>query len=255
MTKINLLNNPNMDGPFISHGAGEVAVAKHWTPLWRGPNDQPPMQDNQGPLARPEYKPLYRTQFPYRVQNGDSSQCWFLTHKVFDACVYQRVDVEVGAWYCMSANVQAWSSNGDDHTKSEREMYVSLGLMPINRPDPWQLGTVYTGWDWVGANFKRVYSYIVQAQHSVMWAIVRAWPKWKGLHNDFILDHVELYKVAGPVPGPDLPDNPSPTEPGTCAFDWERFRAELREELSNSYSLPQNLEGSWTVEGTITPTP
>ena len=247
----NLLLNPYMDGPYIHHGAGEVAVAKHWTPLWRSNRERPPMQHDQGPLARPEYKSLARSAFPYRVEAGDHSQCWFLTHKVFDACVFQKVEVDVGAWYQMSARVQAWSSNGDDPHKSPREMYCSLGLLPIDRPEPWQLGTVYTGWDWIGAEFKTQTSYIVQAQHSEMWAVIRAWPKWKSLHNDFILDSAALVRVDGPRVDPGDPDD-LPETTGHDEAYWVQMDALLDQKLAG-IGGGSGFSGPYVIDGTITP--
>jgi len=206
---MNLLQNPNFSGPYTSRSRGNEIVAANWHEFYRN-EAIPPHEPSQGPTGLPEYKPVYKRDFPYRVQYGDAAQCFFSFHRVMDAGVLQRVDVETGRWLRFRANVQAWCSNGDDPRKSEREMYVSLGIGVHS--DPFELGAIWTPWQYIGAEYVMLTSPAVQAWSRQTFVAVRAWNKWKSKHADLYVDYAELtYVDIGGTPEPE----PEP-EPGAC---------------------------------------
>ena len=142
MTEVtHLIENPSFGGDYVQHGNGPIMVAPGWTPFWLDGKD-PPHEHAQGPTARPEYKPILASQFPYRVADGDKAQCWFAFSRVMDAGIWQQIPVSAGKVYQFSVSVQAWSSNGDDPRVSDGEMYTGLGIDPWGRTDAFELGVL-----------------------------------------------------------------------------------------------------------------
>jgi hypothetical protein len=208
-----MLKNPSFEDPFVMVGAPEVKVAEGWKPFFLEGNAKwrPDLafEESQNPCARPEYKPLYASQFPYRVLDGAASQCWFAKDRVFLAGVYQRVDVAVGATYEFKIYIQAWYSRADDPRKSEGEMYAKLGVDLNGGEDGFSAAVNYSPvWEWVSADFvPLVYRFVATGPKATLFLMT--WPKWKLRHNDVIVDKASLVRVGG-EPGPEPSPEPSP---------------------------------------------
>ena len=225
------LVNPSFEPPYLEHGAGEVKVATGWLPFWK--IGDPPHEVSQGPTARPEYKPLSASLDPRRVVEGDTAQAWFLTSKVMDGGIYQRVRVTPGEWYVFSVSLQAWCTNLNDPAVSNGEMYATLGIDPDGRTDAFEVGVIWMGWQWVGPNHKRYESRAVQAESEYITVFIRTWNKWRLKHNDIYADVARLERVSGPGPQPTpLPTwTPQPTPlpcptcvpGGSCVVDYDRI--------------------------------
>jgi len=236
----NLIQNPNLDGPYSQASFPEGILSQHWQPVWKE-RSSVPQEQHQGPTARPEYKKLVGAQFPYRVQNGTSSQCFFVFHRTMDAGVMQVVQqgIQPGQFYQLSMNVQAWCSNRDDPRVSEREMYISLGLNPWGQADlvgdrgagQWTPGTVWTPWAYVGAEFQVLETPPIMAMADSLVVCLRGWNKWKSKHADVILDHASLVHVAIGDQDPPI-DPPGPVD--GCKLDMAAFRAMFRQELERA---------------------
>jgi hypothetical protein len=211
-----MLKNASLEGPYNQDSThSTVKVAHDWT--YFASSGDPPQETSQGPCMLPEYKPLHKTQDPRRVWDGNTAQCWFIRWKVFDAGIYQRVEVTPGASYQFDAMAQAWCSNSDDPTVSDGEMYIRLGVDPFGRTDAFGPSVAWSDWDWVGADYKRYTSPTIIADSGNVTVFVRAWNKWKLSHNDIYIDDTHLVKVgAEPPPG------------GDCQLDWEQMEAMVR---------------------------
>ena len=227
-----VLVNPSFEPPYIEHGAGEVKVAHGWQPFFCEGCD-PPHEESQGPTARPEYKPLPKLLDPRRVVEGDTAQAWFLTNRVKDGGVSQRVRVTPGEWYVFSVSLQAWCTNSNDPTISNGEMYAAIGIDPAGREDAFEVGVVWASWEWVGPDHKRYASRTVQAEGEYITVFVRTWNKWRLKHNDIYADAGRLVRASGPgpqpTPQPTQTPQPTPlpcptcTPGGSCQVDYARI--------------------------------
>lgn len=215
------LVNPSFDPPYAPRGANEIQLATGWYPFWSTGN--PPHEINQGPCARPEYKPATRAVDAWRVWDTDTAQCWFAFSKVMDAGIYQQVIVEKRA-LVFSIQAQAWCSNGDDPRVSDGEMYVALGIDPYGKTDPFELGVIWTPWKPLTGEYQRFVSVPVMPDVDRITVFVRAWNKWRLKHNDIYVDTAGLAYVEGQPPV-----EPQP-EPGTGPSLAE-IRQAIREEL------------------------
>jgi len=231
----NLLLNPSFEQPYHAH-LGTVKVADGWDYFHK--RGDPPHEPNQGPCAMPEYKPLPASLDARRVVDGDTAQCWFLNYKVMDAGIYQRVPVEHNHWYQFSVSAQAWCSNSDDPAVSDGEMYLSLGIDPRGKEEPFELGVVWQPWAWVGPTHERFYSLPVRARDDHITVYVRSWNKWRLKHNDVYVDAASLTEIDV---CPDQPDpGPGPTE---CQFSEAAVESVVRrvvvEELERRVWAPR----------------
>jgi len=216
-----MLANAGFEGEYV-RDSGTVLVAAGWMPFWA--TGDPPQETQQGPCAMPEYKPLPRTLDAERVVEGETAQCWFLNWKVMDAGVHQTVEADEGSWYQFSASLQAWCDKGNDPRVSQGEMYVSLGIDPYGVLEPFRVGVMWSPWQWVSAEHRRLESPVVLARHTRITVLVRAWNKWRLRHNDVYVDAARLEEVdVGGGSGP----GPAPGE----GVDYGRIRGIVREEL------------------------
>lgn len=195
------MKNPSFELPYHHEPQTDtVKVAHDWTAFWA--TGDPPQEQSQGPCQVPEYKPLLKALDPRRVVDGDTAQCWFIRYKVMDAGVYQTVNVTVGKRYTFDVSLQAWCSNSDDPNVSDGEMYCSLGIDARGGTNPWELGILWTPWQWVNAGHQRFESLEVQAQESEITLFIRCWNKWRLSHNDVYADDAHLIEVGGTTPPP-----------------------------------------------------
>lgn len=217
-----LVRNPNFEQPFIQHDNGPIFVAEHWLPFWT--LRMPPQEEAQGPCARPEFKPIDKVTFPYRVHDGDHAQCFFSYHKVMDAGVYQQVEVDQGSIHQFSLFGHGWSTNTNDPNLHDGEMYITLGIDPWGRVDPWERGVIWTNWMWLGPQYVEFRSVPTTANSTKITLFVEVWNKWRLQHNDAYLDSVTLHEL-----DQDIIIDPPPVE--GCGFDIAMVRNVVREEV------------------------
>jgi hypothetical protein len=185
------LANPSFEDPYVNRGGN--FVARGWTPIWS--TDDPPQEKSQGPCYGPEYKKLEAAEFPYRVTDGQAAQCWFLRNKVFEAGVYQVVDIEDIDFLQLQADGQAYCTDGDDPAVSEGEMYLCLGIDLYGRTNPWERGVMWSAWRPVDAEYQTIRGPVVQVVTSPITVFLIAWNKWRMSHNDVIVDNAHLYGI------------------------------------------------------------
>jgi len=108
----NLLLNPGHEHPGVYFaGRGEINVTWSWVPFWEEP---PAGADPRDPYYRtPEFRPVFRNEYPYRVHSGGGSDRWFnffaLNKK---AGIMQYVaNLPIGAPLRFTTWVQLWSTN------------------------------------------------------------------------------------------------------------------------------------------------
>ncbi len=108
----NLLLNPGHEHPGVYFaGRGEINVTWSWVPFWEEP---PAGVDPRDPYYRtPEFRPVFRNEYPYRVHSGAGSDRWFnffaLNRK---AGIMQYVtNLPIGAPLRFTTWVQLWSTN------------------------------------------------------------------------------------------------------------------------------------------------
>jgi len=108
----NLLLNPGHEHPGVYfEGRGEINVTWSWIPFWEEP---PAGVDSRDPYYRtPEFRPVFKHEYPYRVHSGGGSERWFNFFAVNKkAGVMQYVvNVPIGAPLRFTTWVQLWSTH------------------------------------------------------------------------------------------------------------------------------------------------
>lgn len=108
----NLLINPGHEHPGTYFaGRGEINVTWGWIPFWE---EAPPGVDPRDPDHRtPEFRPVFRHEYPYRVRSGGGSDRWFnffaLNKKA--GIMQYVINLPIGAPIRFTSWVQLWSSN------------------------------------------------------------------------------------------------------------------------------------------------
>lgn len=199
-----VIRNPSFERPYYEQGAGEVKVADKWTAWWwLGP---PPQEESQGPCARPEYKPVDRDLYPYRVIDGDTAQCWFAFSRVMDAGLKQKVEnVQGQSLVTFSLYGQTWCSNSDDPHTDDGECYLSLGVDPTGHDDPRSVSVRWIQWVRLTRNYQQVSVTVYKESPGSVTLFVRGWNKWRHRHSDYYIDSAKLSVVpigSGPTPTP-----------------------------------------------------
>lgn len=213
------LQNGSFEDPYTEREAPEVKVAEGWH-AWYSLGT-PPQEPKQGPCARPEFKPVYRRDFAYRVLSGDAAQCWFTTYKVMDGGLMQKVSVPIGAKLTFSANCQAWCTNGNDPRASERELYFCLGVDLSGGDNPFE-NTVWTDWLYGTSEYQPL-ELCAFATGSKATLYIRAWNKWRSRHADAYVDRAKLL-----IESPEPPPDPDPVPP--AGWTEEQIRTFARQE-------------------------
>ena len=202
----NLLANPSLEGAYIEQGAPELKLAPGWSPSFRYGEPAPGgPQDSEHFCARPEYKPILRAQHPHRVQAGDTAQCAFVRWHVMDACILQRVPVPVGRLLTARAFVQGWSSDSDNPSQCDGELYFRLGLDLDGDADPFHPifidSCLWSDWQRATPDYEQIE---LQAEATQPYAtmIVNFWNKYRLAHNDAYIDDLALLADDGDQPIP-----------------------------------------------------
>ncbi len=230
-----VLQNRSFELPYHEQGAGEVKIADKWMAWWW--EGDPPQEIGQGPCARPEYKPIDGDLYPYRVTDGDTSQCWFSFSRVSDAGIFQRVEnIQDYSLVTFELDAQTWCSNSDNPNTDDGECYLSLGIDPTGYTDPSGRSPSIRWIQWVRLtrNFQRVRATVYHETAGAVTVFVRGWNKWRLKHSDWYIDNARLSvsPVGGCTPQPtytpyptDLPKptytpyptfTPQPTRPTVC---------------------------------------
>lgn len=208
----------DQNGQFVAHG---------WRRWYH--TGAPPREEPQGPCAEPEYKELEAARFPYRVTDGESAQCWFVSYKVMDGGLKQIVELPDPApeFLQLETDAQAWCSNDNDPRKSEGEMYLSLGIDVYGREDPDELGVIWSPWWPVFAQYQRISGPVVKTYGNYVTIFLRAWNKWRFTHNDIIVDNLALQGITFEDEGDGEP--PPPPPPG--GVDYDEIEARMERQL------------------------
>jgi hypothetical protein len=211
--------NPSLELPYYRDPThSTVNVAHDWK--WFASDGKPP--EREGPCQLPEYKSISRNEDSRRVFDGDTAQCWFIRWKIFDAGIYQTVNVPSGSLCTPDIAAQAWCSDSDDPTVSDGDMHLMLGIDPTGRTDAFSGRVQWSTWMRVDSQYRRFIGPIVEAEASVVTFFVRAWNKWELSHNDIYVDDAHLVvEGSGPPPGGEV--------------DYEYIRQIVREELDKSH--------------------
>ncbi len=108
----NLLSNPGHEHPGVYFaGRGELNVTWNWIPFWEDP---PAGYDKRDPNFRtPEFRPVFATQYPYRVHSGGGSDRWFNFYALNKAAGIMQVvnNLPIGQPVRFSTWAELWSSN------------------------------------------------------------------------------------------------------------------------------------------------
>lgn len=219
------MNNGSFEGTYTERGYPEVRVAPEWKPFYC--LALPPEGDDM--CARPEYKPVFERDFPYRVTDGNMAQCWFVRWKVMDAGVYQRITgLPANTKFTFSADVQAWCSQGGDPRVSDGELYFRLGLSLDGTTDPDSPIVIWTDWKRGSTDYQTMSISAITLTPNVT-VFVRAWNKWCLSHNDAYIDNAKL----------DF-DSSAPDDPRLwliSADNLERWAKEIRQALPTKTSF------------------
>jgi hypothetical protein len=145
------LLNPGLEPPYSLHGAPEVEVAGQWYPAWVPPSHSLCAGSN---CVRPEYKPIYRDQFPHLVVEGGASQKIFATHAHTFGGVYQVTSLPRGKWRFMCdvyVTDDGKSGQGNPQTSARVGVHPWGGgmfdsAMVWGKPQVGERGWVYDQW-------------------------------------------------------------------------------------------------------------
>ena len=190
-----VLKNAGFSGAFTYRSAPEVEVAEFWEPVWlEGDDRQCP-----APCFRPEFKPEYEGD----ICRTEKCQRWFTTFARQFAGIYQRVDVEQGAWYEFSCDVYSIS-------EPDGQMSVMVGIHPwggdvLNRQMIWGQEYAYKPY----RTWTRV-SVTAQAWGDSILVVLGGNNQWPTQNNAAYWDNCTIEKVSGPV-GPTQPPQPTYT--------------------------------------------
>jgi hypothetical protein len=226
----NLLRNPGFEGtPIIWENAGEVKIVPEWEPWhWDDLAGYPGISDgnlSSVHTARPEFRPATLDIDATRIHGGEQSQMWFSFYRNNYAGVFQRsIPVTVGSVYQASVWAQAWSSAKDDPKVSEAEIYLSIGINPRGDASLRARDTVWSQWQWIGAQWVQVHSQQVKMAANMATLFIASGTKYSVKHNDMYIDDAEFVVVeSGATPEPE----PEPGGP----VDYAQIRAIIREEI------------------------
>jgi len=227
------IGNPGFEMPYTTWwNASEVRVAHDWKPFWS--EGDPPMEQNQGPCARPEYKPISGADYPHRVLSGKHAQAFFVFYRVMDAGVMTEVSLPRIGFLEFTISAHAWCDGGDDPDVSRGEMYLSLGIDPYGRAEPKAQGVVWTPWvplDGVWMRARTLPVFIPGTAAITLY--VRAWNKWRLKHNDVYLDNAHCFLLE-PVGEP----QPTPPPPNGDV-DYDRIERIMRQVFRDEWPMPE----------------
>lgn len=119
-----LLTNGMMEGQGVIHGRPEVELLEHWYPDAVIGDDDRCGGDR---CSYPEFKPMYKSEFPDFVYEGESSQKLFVSHANMFGGGYQNRDVVKGKYH-MTCMVKAKSRSNDGW--SHGQLSVRVGIHP-----------------------------------------------------------------------------------------------------------------------------
>lgn len=199
-------------------GVGELKVANHWEPWWSEHD------------VRPEYRDA--APFANRIHSGEHAQQFFNTYNKHTAGIYQQVeDVEPDRTLRFSCWIQAFSSGGDDFTKSDGRYRMRIGVDPYGGINA-DSGDV----EWSDGGHSRqpydAYEYVeveTAARSDRLTVFIWGQAEWRLKNNNAYVDDCELVYLDAPTP------TPGPTPTGQPAgVDYERIRAIIRSELDRT---------------------
>jgi len=229
----NLLDNPSFEGDYYPfHGIGNLQVAESWGAMW-WPRGELPLWavsgGSDGPIRRPEYKPLPLEVDSGRVRTGERSQAFFTFYGVLLGGVYQTVPVPADSFLQASVWAQTWTSAFDDPSQSTGEMYVTVCVDPAGGTDPWARRVQCADWQapsYERGEFRIVASPVVQAEGARVTVFILAHHKWSIKHGDMYIDDAALVVTDASGECPTCPECPAcpPCEPGTTEpVDYDRI--------------------------------
>jgi len=197
--------NGEFGRPFVPHpGHDNILVAYGWHAWWSDKKWPDQDQNVNRPLAAPEAKPIFAGEFPYRVLEGDTCQCWFIYSKLMNAGIYQQVQVGAGKRVTFDLPFQTWCSAHENPRVSDGELYLRVGIDERGGTD-WEADSVVWG-NWVRGRAEyasTAISTISQTDTVTLW--VHTWNKWAVTHNDIYVDGATL-EIEGAAPPP-VPDD------------------------------------------------
>jgi len=226
----NLLTNGDFEGGFRRiDNARELEVANGWLPWW------------DARATRPEWKDAAISIDPRRVHGGQHAQQWFNNWAKHTGGIYQRVAGLVpGSTLHLEAWVQAFSSAGDDFSRSDGRYRMRIGIDPYGGIDPEAAEIVWSDGGGAVQPYDAYQRVEVQTVAKSDRATVFIWgqAEWALKHNDAYVDDVRLCVVGGaiptPIPGTPTPGPPTPTPGPGAAVDYEQVRQIIREELDKT---------------------
>lgn len=186
------INNPKFeDGWREWNGIHELKVANSWQPWWHH-ND-----------TRPEYKIATPEVDPRRIYAGVGAQQWFTTHATHTAGIYQIIhDILASAVLHFIGQVQAFSSDADDFSKSAGRYRMRLGIDPYGGMDPESKDIAWSETVQPYDAYERL-EVIAEARSDRCTLFVWGQAEWAVKHNNGYIDDVGLYIKESIPPDPE----------------------------------------------------
>ncbi len=180
-----MLINGMFAGPFRAYqGVQALAVAPGWVPWW--------VSQVPGAGAAPYRRPVYRSETG-RARLGESCQVYGTPWGVHLAGLYQQVRVTPGQGLRFTCWGYAWSSEGDDPSRSHNpgQMHLRVGIDPAGGTDPLAPSVVWSEMREVYDHFEAFEAEAV-ARSPVVTVFVYSRPRWPKKHNDIYWDDARL---------------------------------------------------------------
>ncbi len=205
----NLLNNGGFEGTTYIQGYGDMTIPEGWTAFWK-PEGTPVTYDpnNTDGYFRPEMRivpnaPPYTD--PPRVLAGQQALLVTGGNKVFDAGVFQQVEVYYGDMLCLTGFAHAWSSHRSDdpfHSLLEtnddrRNANFQLGIDPTGGTVPWSPVVIWGAAAHLYDTYQPIPGIQAQAKFGTVTVFVRGYTMWRFDHNDLFFDDIRLVRVPG----------------------------------------------------------
>jgi hypothetical protein len=228
----------NADGSFNhQEGFDNISVPDGWTAFFK--QGLPVAHDSRNTVgwARPTTR-VINSEPPYldppRINSTPGAFHLSTDFTIYDAGLYQQVQVLPGSQWKLSAWSHAWTSQEDDpHHSTTSDPYQAwqmVGLDPTGGTNPYASSVIWSEPAHIYDAYAQTYTAETMALGNTLTVFIRSWLMWPYKHNNMYWDTVTLEQLAYPyssyfpltfrpkaTPTPTPPPSPPPTN-SSAAF-------------------------------------
>jgi hypothetical protein len=202
------VNGDFEQGQHAQPGFDTIQVPDGWEAFWRAFEPVAHDPENQDGY-QPPFMRLAMNVPPFddppRIHGGFQAVLIYGPQRVFDAGIWQQVQVEPGQDICLTAYGHAWSAMSEDRYQStlntdddRRNANFLLGIDPQGGIEPFATSVVWSDVGHIYDVYAPIPSIQVQAASQTVTVFVRVYSLWRFPHNDFYFDSVSLVIMGSP---------------------------------------------------------